>query len=118
MGQVAEGDELTSMQIWVWQVDGGKVRAAAGKGNAHPGKHPLAAKEELPFVTERGWMVQTELEPGSEQFSEGKPALAMAMAIVKHADGSTDVDQWNQSVLVKGRRHHEYPEDEGGYPQP
>ena len=43
-------------------------------------------------------MIQTQLEPGSKQFSKGKPALAMAM--VKHKDRSTDVEHWSQAVIV------------------
>jgi hypothetical protein len=111
MGRVADGDQLTSMQVWVWQVDGEKVAASAGKGGEHVGGHPLAPSEQPPYTAEKGWMVQTELEPGSVQFSEGKPALAMAMALVTHADGTTDVDQWNQAVMVAERRPHEHPED-------
>jgi hypothetical protein len=113
MGDVADGDELTAMQVWVWQVDGTKVAASSGQGGVHLGGHPLAASETPPFKTQLGWMVQTELEEGSEQFSEGKPALAMAMALVTHADGTKDVEQWDQAVMIAERRHHEHPEDEG-----
>jgi hypothetical protein len=112
MGAVADGDELTAMRIWVWQVDGRKVAASSGQGGVHLGGHHLAPSETPPYTAPRGWMVQTELEPGSEQFSEGKPALAMAMALVTHEDGTKDVEQWNQAVMIKERRHHEHPEDE------
>jgi hypothetical protein len=107
MGSVEDGDELTAMRIWVWQVDGDKVAASSGEGGIHLGGHPLAPSETPPYTTQRGWMVQTQLEPGSDQFSEGKPALAMAMALVTHEDGSKDVEQWNQAVMIAEHRHHE-----------
>jgi hypothetical protein len=110
MGPIADGHVLEAMRVWVWQVDGEKFAASAGNGGEHPGKHPLAPTEVVPFKLEEGWMIQTQLEPGSPEFSEGKPALAMAMALVKHKDKSTEVLQWNQAVRVHGRRHHEYPE--------
>jgi hypothetical protein len=100
MGTVADGDELTWMRVWLWQQDGKKVAASFGTSGEHPGNHPLAPTERLPFKSRKGWMIQTELEPGSKQFSKGKPALAMAMALVKHSDGSTDVETWSQAVTV------------------
>ena len=45
-------------------------------------------------------MIQTQLEPGSKQFSKGKPALVEAIAMVEHGDGSTGVEQWSQAVMV------------------
>jgi hypothetical protein len=36
----------------------------------------------------------------------------MAMAVVKHADGTTEVQQWNQAVIIHGRRDHRYPDRE------
>jgi hypothetical protein len=106
MGPVAEGDELTWMRVWVWQQDGGKISASSGTSGAHLGAHPLAASERLPFTAEEGWMIQTELEPGAEQFSGGKPALAMAIALVNHPDGTKDVEQWSQAVSVSGGHEH------------
>jgi hypothetical protein len=110
MGDVADGDKITAMRIWVWQVDGNNVAASSGEGGTHLGGHPLAPNEKPPYRTKKGWMVQTELEPGSKQFSEGKPALAMAMALVTHADGTKDVEQWDQAVMIAEHRHHEHPE--------
>lgn len=106
MGPVAEGDELTWMRVWVWQQDGERVVAASGTSGEHLGAHPVAESENLPFTAEKGWMIQTELEPGSEQFSGGKPALAMAMALVNHPDGTRDVEQWSQAVSVSGGHEH------------
>jgi hypothetical protein len=111
MGPVAKGDQLTAMRVWVWQLDGEKVALSSGKSGDHLGAHPLAPSEKTPFTTEKGWMIQTELEEGSPQFSEGKPALAMAIALVTRGDGSKDVERWDQAVMVAERRHHEHPED-------
>jgi hypothetical protein len=110
MGPVAATDTITWMRVWVWQVAGKKVAASSGVSGAHPGAHRLGPTEELPFTAAKGWMVQTQLEPGSEQFSEGKPARAMAMALVTNDDGTEeDVLEWSQAVLVRGHRNHEYP---------
>jgi hypothetical protein len=100
MGPVADGDELTFLRVWLWQQDGKKLAVCFGTSGKHPGAHPLAPTERLPFRGKKGWMIQTQLEPGSKQFSKGKPALAMAMAMVKHKDGSTDVEHWSQAVMV------------------
>jgi hypothetical protein len=110
MGPVADTDTLTWMRVWVWQQDGAKVAASSGASGEHPGSHPLLPKEQLPFTAPDEWMIQTQLEPGSPPFSENKPALAMAMALVTHDDGTTDVEQWDQAVMVAGRRNHEYPD--------
>lgn len=106
MGPVAEGDEISWMRVWVWQQDGTKIAASSGTSGEHFGAHPLAPSERLPFTPKEGWMIQTELEPGAEQFSGGKPALAMAMALVNHSDGTSDVEQWNQAVSVSGGHDH------------
>jgi hypothetical protein len=100
MGPVEDGDEITWMRVWLWQQEGKKVAACFGTSGKHPGAHPLAPTERLPFKGDKGWMIQTQLEPGSKQFSKGKPALAMAMAMVKHRDGSTGVEHWSQAVMV------------------
>jgi hypothetical protein len=94
------GDEIIWMRVWLWQKDGKKVAACFGTSGEHPGSHPLAATEKLPFKPKKDWMIQTELEPHSKQFTKGKPALAMAMAMVKHADGSVGVEEWSQAVMV------------------
>ena len=101
MGPVADGDKLTWMRVWVWQHDGKRVAAASGTSGEHLGG-AKSSNEKLPFTPKKGWMIQTELEPGSQQFSAGKPALAMAMAMVKHADGSKGVEQWSQAVAISG----------------
>jgi hypothetical protein len=105
MGPVADGDELTWMRVWVAQQDGARVALASGTSGEHLGGHELSDMEVLPFTDKKGWMVQTQLEPGSEEFSPGKPALAMAMALVRHQDGTRDVEQWSQAITVAGHGH-------------
>jgi hypothetical protein len=78
MGPVAPGDTLNWMRVWVWQQDGERVAASAGTSGEHLGGHDPSERERIPFTEDREWMIQTELEPGSEQFSDQKPALAMA----------------------------------------
>ena len=102
MGPVADGDKLTWMRVWVWQQDGKRVAAASGTSGEHLGGRRRSSKEKLPFTGKKGWMIQTELEPGSQQFSAGKPALANAMALVEHADGTKSVEQWSQAVSISG----------------
>lgn len=104
MGPVADGDKLVWMQVWVWQQNGKKVVAASGTGGEHLGAHERSPREKLPFTSEKGWMIQTQLEKDSEQFTRGKPALAMALAVVEHADGSRDVQEWSQAVAISARR--------------
>jgi hypothetical protein len=108
MGPVADGDKLTFMRVWIWQQDGAKVAASTGTSGTHIGGPKEVPREKPPFVPKRGWMVQTELEPGSKQFSTGKPALAMALAMVKRPDGSTDVEHWSQAVVVRGLDDDDY----------
>jgi hypothetical protein len=105
MGPVSKGAELTWMRVWVWQEDGSKVAASAGTSGEHLGGHSPEASEQLPFTADDGWMIQTKLEPGSEPFSRDKPALAMAMALVKHADGTRGIEHWSQAVSIGPAGH-------------
>jgi hypothetical protein len=98
MGPVPPGDEIISMRVWVWQQTDDQVAASAGNGGVHLGGHAPAPSEKLPFKAP-DWMIQTQLEPGSEQFSEGKPALATAMALVRR-DGTLEIDLWSQAVMI------------------
>jgi hypothetical protein len=106
MGPVAQGHELTWMRVWVWQEHDTKVAVSAGVSGKHLGAEAVAASEKLPFTAKKGWMIQTKLEPGSGQFAKGKPALAMAMALVKDKDGSSSVEHWSQAVTVGERYGH------------
>ena len=108
MGPVADGDKLTWMRVWIWQLDGAKVAASSGTSGTHLGGPKEVPREKPPYTPKKGWMVQTELEPGSKQFSKGKPALASALAMVKHKDGSTDVEHWSQAILVRGLDDDDY----------
>ena len=105
MGPVARGDTLTWMRVWVWQQDGTHLAASTGTSGEHLGGHDASDREELPFTDDKEWMIQTELEPGSDQFAEGKPALAMAMAIVEHGD-SREVETWSQAVMIGSGHPH------------
>lgn len=114
MGPVSETDTIDWMRVWMWQVDGDKVASSSGVSGSHPGSHDLAENEKLPFLAAKGWMIQTQLEPDSDEFTEGKSAMGMAIALVTIGNGAGDGEgakellQWNQAVLVKGRRNHEY----------
>jgi hypothetical protein len=111
MGEVAEAEELTWMRVFVFQQTGTEVAAAFGIGGQHLGGHHPVESENLPFTHEKGWMVQTQLEHGADQFSEG-PAMAVAVARVIRTkpDGTKedDVDVWTQPVMIG---EHEHPHD-------
>jgi hypothetical protein len=92
MGGVAPGDSLTSIHVLLVQDAGGRVATAAGSSQR------LFRADNLP-ERER-WVVNTELEKSSDQFAVGKPAMAMAMAVVKHKDGGTEIDRWSQAVSI------------------
>jgi hypothetical protein len=103
MGPVAAGDQVLSMQVWVYQQVGQKVAAASGEGGVHltGSSPPITPKEKLPFTQSKGWMIQTELEKASTQFTKAKPALATAMAVVKHRNGKKDIEHWSQAVTIE-----------------
>jgi transcriptional activator len=46
------------------------------------------------------WVVNTELENGSDQFAVGEPAMAAAIAVVKHENGRTEIERWSQTVSI------------------
>lgn len=92
MGGVAPGDSLTSIHVLLVQDAGGKVATATGSSQR-------LFRADRPPERER-WVVNTELEEGSGQFAVGKPAMAMAMAVVKHEDGGIEIDRWSQAVSI------------------
>jgi hypothetical protein len=105
MGDVAEGDEIIAMRVWIWQEADGQVAASAGKGGDHLGGHDAVPEETPPFRDR--WMIQTQLEEGSPQFAPGKPALATAMALLRHGkDGPLDVEHWSTAVMIGEHEHH------------
>jgi hypothetical protein len=113
MGPVAEDDQIDWMRVWVWQQDGPKRAWSSGLSGQHLGGHDESPKERLPFEPDSTWMIQTKLEPGSAQFTVGKPATAMALALVTHPDNTSDVQQWSQGVLIEGIPDHHHHHDEG-----
>ena len=99
MGPVDPGETINWMRVWVWQQVGDNLAVSAGTSGEHLGGHAASPKEQLPFTSAREWMIQTELEPGSDPFINEQPALAMAMAIIER-DGDSDVETWSQAVMV------------------
>jgi hypothetical protein len=117
MGPVSEDDLIEWMRVWVWQQDGDNRAASTGLSGQHLGGHDESPKERLPFEPGSTWMIQTKLEPGSAQFVVGRSAMALAMALVSHPkDGTSEVQQWSQGVLVEGRPGHDHHHD--GEPEP
>jgi hypothetical protein len=53
-------------------------------------------------------MIQTALAKGSKQFVKGKPALAMAIAMVTRKNGDKDVEHWLQGVSIRELRASDY----------
>jgi hypothetical protein len=91
MGPVNDGDTLLSMEVWVFQEGRDRAAFASGSSRGDDG--------EFDSFTGR-WMVRTGVHPGSDPFVAGVPALAMATAVVEHADGGRDVEQWTQAVGI------------------
>jgi hypothetical protein len=86
----AKGENLLSMHVWVFQNLESGLALASGD------------KREQPVFTEipePRWKVRTVLDPESEQFVVGKPAAAVAIALVRR-DNGTDVHQWSQAVEI------------------
>jgi hypothetical protein len=108
MGPVAKGDKLDSMEVWVWQQHEDGVALSTGKAGEHLGGPKKSPREKLPFSAEKGWMIQTALAKGSKQFVKGKPALAMAIAMVTRKNGEKDVEHWMQGVSIRALRDSDY----------
>jgi hypothetical protein len=107
MGPVDPGETITWMRVWVWQQVGDNLAVSAGTSGEHLGGHAPSPTEALPFTSAREWMIQTELEPCSDPFMNGEPALAMAMAMIER-DGDRDVETWSQAVMVGSGSGHEH----------
>jgi hypothetical protein len=86
----AEGERLISMHVWVFQQLDSGVALASGDAREQP------VFEEDP---EPRWRVRTALDPGSEPFALDKPAVAVAIAVVRR-DHTTDIHQWSQAVVI------------------
>jgi hypothetical protein len=119
MGPLEKGDEILAMRVWVWQEAGSKVAASAGTAGVHLGGHPVAASEIFPLKgtdTSDMWMIQTQLEPHSPQFVNGRPALATGMALVRR-EGGVELEHWSQAVMIEPHAgthagQHEEPHEE------
>jgi hypothetical protein len=86
----AKGEELLSMHVWVFQnLDSGLALATGDKR-----EQPVFTE-----VPEPRWKVRTVLDPESEPFAVGKPALAVAIALVRRG-GTTDLHEWSQAVDI------------------
>jgi len=107
MGPIGDGDKLIWMRAWVWQQDGDKIAASAGKaGEQVRGAHRLAAEDKPPFAAPKTrWMVQTKLERDSADFNVKKPVLVQALALVEN-DGDRSILQWSQAVALKQAGQH------------
>ena len=107
MGPIGDGDVILWMRVWIWQQDGDEIAAAAGNaGDQVPGAHPLNEDTRPPFAHPNDrWMVQTKLEPVSADFSDEKPALVQAIALVENG-GDSSIVQWSQAVGLRVPVHH------------
>jgi hypothetical protein len=111
MGPVEKGDEILAMRVWVWQEAGTQVAASAGNAGVHLGGHEREPSENFPLkgTDSNMWMIQTQLEPHSPQFVNGKPALATGMALVER-DTGVEVEHWSQAVMIEPHaEQHRHP---------
>ena len=107
MGPVGDDETILWIRVWVWQQDGEHVAASAGNaGEQVNGAHALDEDDRPPFAHPRErWMVQTKLEPVSADFTDEKPALVQAFALVERgADRS--IVQWSQAIALRVPVHH------------
>jgi hypothetical protein len=108
MGPVGDNDELVWMFAWVWQENDEDVASSAGTAGVQlKGAHKLGPKNTPPFShpSKPDWMVQTAIPKDSADYTDDKPALATAMALVKR-DGVSTVIQWSQVVELFHPHHH------------
>jgi hypothetical protein len=119
MGPVEPGETIQSMRVWVFQETDTKAAASSGKGGQHLGGHDPVGSETFP---NKGpdWMIQTQLEEGSEQFTPEAPALAVAMAVVERVQTNEagtqvairEIKHWSQGILIgeqEGEEEHPHP---------
>jgi hypothetical protein len=85
-----KGESLISMHVWIFQHQDDGLALAAGDTREQP---------EFTTDPEPRWRVRTTLDPGSQKFLIGKPAVGVAIALVSR-DGTTDVQQWSQAVDI------------------
>jgi hypothetical protein len=85
-----KGESLITMHVWVFQHLDDGLALATGDNREQP---------EFTTEPEPRWRVRTTVDPGSKDFVLDKPAVAVAIALVKR-DGTTDVQQWSQAVQI------------------
>jgi hypothetical protein len=108
MGPVGDDEELIWMFAWVWQENKQAVAASSGTAGIQlKGAHKLGPGQKPPFAhpNKPDWMVQTAIPKDSADYTDKKPALATAMALVKR-DGVSTVVQWSQVVKLFHPPHH------------
>jgi hypothetical protein len=86
-----KGEKLISMHVWVFQHQDDGLALASGDTREQP---------EFTQDPEPRWRVRTALDPGSKEFALKKAAVAVAIALVSR-DGTTDVQQWSQAVVIE-----------------
>ena len=86
----AEDGVLPSMHVWIFQ------QTAKGPAVASGDNREQQPSEAAPLR----WRVATGLDPASQDFAPDKPAVAMAMALVREEDGRLEVQHWSQAVIV------------------
>jgi hypothetical protein len=92
MGPVPDGETIAAMHVWIFQDTPTGVAVASGD-----------TREEQPSTEPHRWRVRTGLDPQSTEFLTDKPAVAMAMALVRRG-GDEQVQHWSQAVFISRER--------------
>lgn len=87
-GPIDSGDVITWIQVWIFQNPRrGRTAAAAGESGWD---------DEF----KRKWHVDTEMVQGSGTFEEGKPAQAMALALIKRGGRTKEFYWWSEPIML------------------
>jgi hypothetical protein len=99
MGPIDPDEKIISMEVWLFQEGRGAI--ATGRSGEDIGSDE---RERPPFHGEGGdkgqWMIRTGLERDSAEFSKDVKARALAVALVEHADGGREIQQWEEEVTL------------------
>jgi hypothetical protein len=90
-GPIASGDVFKWVQVWVYQNPGeGPGAAATGRSGYEP------------TDIRNNWQVDTFLVKGSDQFSPGKPAMAMALALIWRGgkEEQREFYWWTEPIVI------------------
>jgi hypothetical protein len=88
-GPVADEEQVTWMQVWIFQnTSRGKAAGAYGEGEWSNAP-----------VTE-SWKIDTELVEDSDDFKAGEPAQATALALVEDKDAKKEFYWWSEAVMI------------------